>query len=54
MNFLKDTSCNGEGEPCLFVCFLFATEKEGLVTEFEVLVIGNLEWGPVTLEETKK
>ena len=45
---------------CLFarerqglVC-LFAREREGLVAEFEVLVIGNLEWGPVTLEETKK
>ena len=45
---------------CLFarerqglVC-LFAREREGLVAEFEVLVIGNLEWGPVTVEETKK
>ena len=35
------------------VC-LFAREREGLVAEFEVLVIGNLEWGPVTVEETKK
>ena len=35
------------------VC-LFAREREDLVAEFEVLVIGNLEWGPVTLEETKK
>ena len=35
------------------VC-LFAKEREGPVAEFEVLVIGNLEWGLVTLEETKK
>ena len=31
-----------------------ATERKSLVAEFEVLVIGNLEWGPVTAEETKK
>ena len=35
------------------VC-LFAREWKGLVAEFEVLVIGNLECGPVTVEETKK
>ena len=52
MNFLNDTKCNGEGV-ALFVR-LFAREWDGLVAEFEVLVIGNLEWGPVTLEETKK
>ena len=66
MNFLNDTICKGEGQPCLFVCkgeggpclivclFFFARERQGLVAEFEVLVIGNLEWGPVTVEETKK
>ena len=47
--WMTQNATDREGLVCLF-----AREWKGLVAEFEVLVIGNLEWGRVTLEETNK